>query len=297
MAPFRGPNHAAGSASRGSNASSARADERRVDAEPGRHDPDHRARRGQACRSSSASSVSRTNGWIRPWRPPRTMSRGLRTLTRPAEPDPEPAADVRRAPQPPAPSLLPPRAGPRPRRRGPRRGGSRPVRRSAPSPTSVSQHPIEPQRHCAPSGLTGRWPISPAYPARPGQRAPADDHAAADADLARDEQQVVDAHRRAAPVLGQRAQVGIVGDRDRDVDRELARQQAPPSGTSTQPRLGAIDTSPSLRRTTPATATPMPISGPSRRAARSVSASAARSATIVVDGEVAARAVDAHLAR
>ena len=37
----------------------------------------------------------------------------------------------------------------------------RPAGSSAASPTSVSQQPIEPQRHGQPSGLTGMWPTSP----------------------------------------------------------------------------------------------------------------------------------------
>ena len=60
-----------------------------------------------------------------------------------------------------------------------------------------------------------------------------------------------------------------------------ARASQSPSGTSRQPRFGAIDTKPSLRRTTPTTATPTPSSGSSAgRRARSVSASSARSAEI-----------------
>ena len=57
-----------------------------------------------------------------------------------------------------------------------------------------------------------------------------------------------------------------------------ARASRAPSGTSTQPRLGAIVTTPSSRRTTPATATPIPMIGPSSRA-RSSPARARRSAT------------------
>ena len=59
------------------------AEQRGVHAERRRDDADQRARRRQGARSSSRSSGSATNGWIRPKRPPRTMSRGLKTLTRP----------------------------------------------------------------------------------------------------------------------------------------------------------------------------------------------------------------------
>ena len=131
-------------------------------AEPCRHDPDERARRRQrAAVELRLEDRAATNGWIRPNRPPRTTSSGLRTLTRPGQADAEPAADVVERGQ---------RGGiaggglaqdrvdaPRPPSAG------RPARRrSAPSPTSVSQQPIEPQRQALPSGLTGRWPISPA---------------------------------------------------------------------------------------------------------------------------------------
>ena len=84
-----------------------------------------------------------------------------------------------------------------------------------------------------------------------GQRLAVDDEAAADADLAVDEQDVLGADGRAAPDLGQGAQVGIVGDRDRRRPVERERPGARPSGTSRQPRFGAIETKPSLRRTTP----------------------------------------------
>ena len=60
-----------------------------------------------------------------------------------------------------------------------------------------------------------------------------------------------------------------------------ASASAAPSGTSRQPRLGAVDTKPSLRRTTPTTATPTPTSGSSAgRRERSSAASSARSAAI-----------------
>ena len=41
---------------------------------------------GRVRRSSSASTIDATYGWIRSNRPPKTTSRGLRTLTRPASP-------------------------------------------------------------------------------------------------------------------------------------------------------------------------------------------------------------------
>ena len=96
-----------------------------------------------------------------------------------------------------------------------------------------------------------------------GQRPAIDDEPAADPDLARDEQDVVGADRRAAAVLGERRR-GRPRWRSRSARcSPSARASRSPSGTSRQPRFGAIETSPSLRRTTPTTATPTPISGSS----------------------------------
>ena len=55
---------------------------------------------------------------------------------------------------------------------------------------------------------------------RAGQRLAVDDEAAADADRAPDEDDVVDAAGRAAAMLRERRQVGLVGERDRDVRSE-----------------------------------------------------------------------------
>ena len=108
----------------------------------------------------------------------------------------------------------------------------------------------------------------------------AEDEATADADLAVDEQDVLGADGRASPDLGQGAQVGVVGDGDRAaVSSASARRSS--SGTSRQPRFGAIDTNPSLRRTTPTMATPTPMYGSlDGRRARISAASSARSVTI-----------------
>ena len=154
------------------------------------------------------------------------------------------------------------------RRPGRASAGCRPARGACASPTSVSQQPIEPQRQARPSGLTVQVADLAGKAGDAGQQAPVDDQAAADADLARHVQDVVDADGRAAPRLAEDARVGVVGDRDRD-GGPSARARRAPSGTSIQPRLGAIDTRPSLRRTTPATATPMPTIGQSSRAGRS----------------------------
>ena len=75
---------------------------------------------------------------------------------------------------------------------------------------------------------------------RAGQGPPVDDDAAADADLARDVDDVVGAERRAAARLGQGAEVGLVGDDDRHLRRQAPRPARSASGTSGQPRFGAV---------------------------------------------------------
>ena len=93
-------------------------------------------------------------------------------------------------------------------------------------------------------------------------------------------------------MLAEDASVRVVRRRLIGTAMASARASAAPRGTSRQPRFGAIETRPSLRRTMPATATPMPTIGQSAAARAGPSASAARSATIVVDRELAARAVE-----
>ena len=79
---------------------------------------------------------------------------------------------------------------------------------------------------------------------------------------------------------------------------EGAGQRARRGGRRVQPRFGAIETQPSLRRTTPTTATPTPISGSSGgRPSRTAAASAARSADDLVDRRVPARPIDPDEAR
>ena len=71
------------------------------------------------------------------------------------------------------------------------------------------------------------WPISPRESGRADERAAADDDPTADADLARHEERVVDADRRAPPVLGDDPGVGVVRDGDGDRDRERPREPRP----------------------------------------------------------------------
>ena len=90
----------------------------------------------------------------------------------------------------------------------------RPARRSsARSPTSVSQQPSDPQRQRGPGRVDRHVADLAGIPGRADEQLPVDDQAAAHADLAGYVEDVVDAHRRAPPVLGERAEVGIVSDR------------------------------------------------------------------------------------
>ena len=135
-----------------------------------RDDPDEPARaRAGARRSSSCSRPAPTNGWIRPNRPPRTISSGSRMLTRPASPIAEPAADVVEGAQRGRDPASARAASRRPRRD--RRSGGRPARRSsAASPTSVSQQPTEPQRHGAAVRVDRHVPDLAAVAGGTGQR-------------------------------------------------------------------------------------------------------------------------------
>ena len=119
-------------------------------------------------------------------------------------------------------------------------------------------------------------------------------HAAADADLTGDEQDVVDAHGRTPPVLGEDAQVAVVGDRDRDAEAQRAAGVSPPSGTSRQPRFGATSHEPvrlahhAGDRHADADERPAGPRAHRRRDAGEVGHD-------IVDGEVAAGAIDPDL--
>ena len=78
---------------------------------------------------------------------------------------------------------------------------------------------------------------------------------------------------------------------------ERPREGAIPAATSRQPRLGAVETNPSWRRTTPTTATPMPTRASCRQWSATPSASSTRSATMSSGVDVAARPLDARRAR
>ena len=119
-----------------------------------------------------------------------------------------------------------------------------------------------------------------------------DDQAAADADLAGDEQDVVRrrSRHRGGPRPGRR------GRRRWRPGSAPARRERwarrSPSGTSFQPRFGAMETKPSARRTTPTIATPTPISGPSTAGGREAGGQLGQVGGDLVDRDVAARSVD-----
>ena len=92
------------------------------------------------------------------------------------------------------------------------------------SPISVSQQPREPQRAARPAGIDRHVADLGGIPRAADERLAADRHAAADPDLAHDVNDVVDVDGRPAPVLGQAAEVRLVGDHERGVELEGGRQ-------------------------------------------------------------------------
>ena len=126
------------------------------------------------------------------------------------------------------------------------------------------------------------------------ERPAADDRAAADADLARDVEQVVDADAGAPQVLGERARGPRRWPRRSGRPCRGPSASRSPNGSSIQPRFGAMATWPSRRRTTPATATPTPAIGAAVRA-RIAAAIAAMWATTASTERSLAGARDALL--
>ena len=93
-------------------------------------------------------------------------------------------------------------------------------------------------------GVDGHVAHLAAIASRAGHRPAVDDQSAADAHLARDEDDVRAAARAAAARLGQCAEICLVGDRQ-GTKAPSAWRSACPSATSCQPRFGATDTRPS----------------------------------------------------
>ena len=119
-----------------------------------------------------------------------------------------------------------------------------------PAPTSVSQQPRRPHRHRRPAGLTVMCPISPRVPAGAGQRPPAEDEPAADADLAGQVDRVRGAGGDPAQVLGDHAEVALVAHRHR---QPRCRARRPATGRAARPpSRGWAPAGPCRRRRCPA---------------------------------------------
>ena len=293
----RGPTQAAGSASSGSKASSAAPRSGRVHAERGRDDPDERARRRQRpaveLRLEGAAIARDGSGRSSP---PRTTSRGLRTLTSPARPMPEPAARRRRG---------------RPARRATPSAASRRTASTSARPPAVGRARRGEQGALADLGL------------------PAADRAAAAGGPGRVDRDVADlaaVARRARssgrpstmsppptptspemystssrPAAAPRrcsasdAEVGLVGDRDRDADAPSARaRRSPERDVAPAEVRGHRDDSRRCagRRRRPRRRRRSAGRRTAGRRGRSRPAPA-RSATMSLDRRVAARPIDA----
>ena len=126
-----------------------------------------------------------------------------------------------------------------------------------------------PQRPAAtrpPVGVDRHVPDLAAVAGDARQRPTIDDEATAHADRPPDEHDVVDAAGAPRRCSARAARSASLANATGHVPSERFGERTP-SGSSRQPRLGAIDTIPSLRRTTPTTATPTPTiaSGAGRR--------------------------------
>ena len=223
-------------------------------AERGRDDPDEVARGRSASRSSSSRCRRERE------EPPEQATEDDEPRVEHVDPAGK-AAPVQR-----------PTARARPARPGRRRGvpedgldlGAAAVGRPAgppeqggsPRPRSPSSRPSRSAR--TPDRVDREVADLPAVAGDAGQRPAVDDDPATDADLAREKRTW--SAPRAAPrsASASDAEVGLVRDRQRNPEVERVASRSP-SGTSRQPRFGAIETSPSVRRTTPAIATPTPM--------------------------------------
>ena len=248
----------------------------------------------RARRSRASSSSAETRGWIRPSTPPKTTSVGLKMLTSEATPMPSHS---------PTREMLAQAAGFPGHSCGDSSStaarpplGRRPAFTSmARSLISVSQAP----ERAAGAGRAARIHDHVAdltrVPVRTDKRPATDRDAPAHADLARHVDDIGGTDRRAASMLREPTEVGIVGDSHGRFGPERHRRADRPSGTSLQPRFGTIRTSPSLCRTVPATATPIPTRLPSRRAASSSGRASSRQVRDdLVDGDVGPGPIDSH---
>ena len=167
-----------------------------------------------------------TKGWIRPKRPPRTTSRGLRTLTSPASPMPSQRPTWSRAAsaggEPAAASAsTASTAGPAAGRRVPgqaQQGALADERLPAADRAAAAGRAVR---------VEGDVADLAAVAGGPGERPAVHHQPAADAHLAGEVEDVVDADGGAAPVLGEHAEVRLVGDRDRDARPERRGEPLP----------------------------------------------------------------------
>ena len=212
-------------------------------------------RRARA-RSSSCSTPGAEPGRERARSSRRRRRRcGLSRFAAERDADAEPAAGLRQRRQ----RALVARLGARGQLADAGVRGSRPAARSsAPSATRVSTQPRLPHAHSSPSGSTVTWPSSPPKPVRAAEQLAADDDAGADAQLARDVEEVAQARGR-RPATARRARRGSPRSRrgSGTPARRAARAAASGTSTSVQPRLGATSRQPSLS-TRPGSATTAP---------------------------------------
>ena len=94
------------------------------------------------------------------------------------------------------------------------------------APTSVSQQPRLPQWHGRPLGVEAQVADLAGVAAGALEAVAAGDDARTDADVAGDVDELVGADARAAGVLGQRAEVGVVGQGHRDVEPQRREHDA-----------------------------------------------------------------------
>ena len=197
-------------------------------------------------------------------------------------------------------------AAPRSARASVARATSRPAARSSNSSTAraaigVEARPFEKRRFAdlglpatdrstaasPPLGVHGKVADLAGEAEMPDDRPPRSDEPSADTDLAGHEDHVIGADTGTESVIGERTEIGVVGDMDRDA-RPSTDDSDSASATSIQPRFGAAKNHPVDIRTSPGTDTPQPITrrsctrkGRDRRAvASNRSTSAATSATV-----------------
>ena len=228
------PNQAAGSASSGSNAiSAAPSSGASTPSAAGTTRTSARGRRQRVADRARPRRRRGRSGWMRPNRPPSTTSRGLRMFTSPASPMPSQRPTCVERGERRLGARLRPRASTASSRRD-RASAGWPASARSSALADLGLPAADRAAAARASGRVDRHVADLAGVAgRAGQRAPVDDQAAADADLARHVQHVVDADGRAAAVP-RRGRPGRRRWRPRSGRRSpSARASRSPSGTST----------------------------------------------------------------